>query len=207
MNSGDLLTVNNNLVILYSHPASVWSHRVRIVLEEKDIEYEIKSVEHYDSMPEDLLDINAGKLPTLVDRDLILWGSQVIMEYFDERYPNPGLMPNDPMTRGRCRLMLYRIEREWAPLIKKLQLGEGEALKALVNKLVALNSIFEEYKFYMSDDYSLVDVSLSAILWLMHKHGVKIPASAKAVHNYCQRLFERPSFDRALSEIEKSYVG
>ena len=103
--------------------------------------------------------------------------------------------------------MLYRIEREWAPLIKKLQTGNKEALKALVNKLVGLNAVFEEYDFYMSNEYSLVDVSLSSIIWLMHRHDVKIPLSAKALNKYCKRLFERPSFVNSLSEIEKSYVG
>src|SRR5688500_19755778 len=101
---------------LFSAPDDPWSHRTRIVIAEKAIDIEIVNVDSA-KYPEDLLDLNPyHTTPTLIDRDLVLYDSRVIMEYLDERFPHPPLMPVDPVTRAQFRLALFRIEHDWYSL-------------------------------------------------------------------------------------------
>jgi len=196
-----------SVMTLFSDPADVYSHRVRIVLFEKGINVDIIDVTP-DNKPEDLLDLNPyGSVPTLVDRELVLYGSQVIMEYLDERFPHPPLMPVDPVSRARIRLMLYRIERDLFDLYDIIAGGtekqSAKARKELRDSLIAAAPIFAEKPFFLSDDFSLVDCALVPLLWRLPQLGIELPKQAKPLTDYAQRLFARDAVKASLTEIEK----
>src|ERR1700761_2358751 len=110
-----------SVMTLFSAPSDPWSHRTRLVLAEKGIAIELVTVDVND-LPEDLIDLNPyHSIPTLVDRDLVLYDSRVIMEYLDERFPHPPLMPIDPVTRAQFRVALYRLERDWYGLAQDIE--------------------------------------------------------------------------------------
>lgn len=194
-------------MVLYSRPECPLSHRVRIVLAEKNIGAEIVDVDP-DNPPEDLIDLNTyDSLPVLVDRDLVLYNSQIIMEYLDERFPHPPLMPVDPVSRARTRMMLYRIDEDWYRILGDIS-GEDEARAAEARKtiyegLILMAPILAKKPFFMSDDFALVECSLAPILWRLPHYGIELPPQAKAVKQYARRLFERESFQASLSEIER----
>ncbi len=191
-------------MMLFSSPSCCFSHRTRIVLAEKGINVDICDVDS-DHPPEDLLDLNPQhSLPTLVDRDLVLYDSRVIMEYLDERFPHPPLLPVDPVNRARFRLALSRIESDWYSLLPQLE-GEGanEARQALQDSLTASAVVFEAKPFFLSEEFSLVDCSLAPLLWRLSHYGIELPPQAHAVEEYGERLFKRPSFSKSLSAVEQ----
>jgi RNA polymerase-associated protein len=153
---------------LYSNPASIHSHRARIVLAEKGIVIDIVSVEN-DELPEDLLDLNPyHSTPTLLDRELVLYDSRVIMEYIDERFPHPPLMPVDPVSRAQVRLALYRVEKDWYSLAEQLDKATDKKQAAQVRKilqesLLSSADVFAAKRFFLSDEYSLVDTASSSM--------------------------------------------
>ncbi len=195
------------VMTLYSEDTCPLSHRVRIVLEEKSITADIISVDK-NNLPEDLIDLNPySSVPTLVDRDLVLYNSQIIVEYLDERYPHPPLMPVDPVSRARSRMMLHRIEHDWYGVLGDLT-GNSSAKAAAARKtiqdgLTLIAPIFVKKAFFMSDDFSLIDCSLAPLLWRLSHYGIKLPSQAKPVQEYAGRLFARESFQTSLTEIEK----
>ncbi len=191
---------------LFSGDLCPFSHMVRIVLAEKGINYESISVDP-NNTPEDLKDLNPyNEVPTLVDRDLVLYEHLVIMEYLDERFPHPPLMPVDPVARARNRLMVQRIERDWYSLYNKLEQGDKDSEKLrqeLRDSLVTISPIFEQKPFFMSEELSLIDCVMAPLLWRLPQVGVELPPSAKALVEYAARLFERDAFMQSLSEAEK----
>jgi len=195
------------VMTLYSEADCPLSHRVRIVLEEKSITADVISVDK-NNLPEDLIDLNPySSVPTLVDRDLVLYNSQIIVEYLDERYPHPPLMPVDPVSRARSRMMLYRIELDWYSLLGDLT-GSSNAKVAAARKtiqdgLTLIAPIFVKKSYFMSDDFSLIDCSLAPLLWRLPHYGIKLPAQAKPVQEYGDRLFAREAFQESLTEAEK----
>ena len=196
-----------SVMTLYSAPLEPHSHRARIVLAEKSIFYDVIDVTA-ENLPEDLLDLNPySTAPTLVDRDLVLYNSRVIMEYLDERFPHPPLMPVDPVSRARSRLMLYRIDRDWYELIEALVSGDetraNQARQEFRDSLLSILPIFEAKPYFMSDDFSLVDCSIAPLLWRLPAYGVELPNQAKAIFEYMERIFDRESFQSALSDQEK----
>ncbi len=195
------------VMTLYSEDDSPLSHRVRIVLEEKSINADIISVEK-NNLPEDLIDLNPySSVPTLVDRDLVLYDSQIIMEYLDERYPHPPLMPVDPVSRARSRMYLHRIELDWYSVLDDLNSRETSrvdaARKTIQDGLTLIAPIFVKKTFFMSDEFSLIDCSLAPILWRLSHYGIKLPSQAKPVQEYADRLFSRDAFQASLTEAEK----
>ena len=177
---------------------------VRIVLAEKGINYEVHDVDVNDT-PEDLKDLNPyNEVPTLVDRDLVLYGHQVIMEYLDERFPHPPLMPVDPVSRARNRLMLRRIERDWYTLSDKIAKGEDvdNVRKELSDSLLTVAPIFEQKKYFMSDDFTVMDCALAPLLWRLQHYGVVLPGSAKPLITYAATVFDREAFKESLTEAE-----
>src|SRR5579862_5974830 len=192
---------------LFSAPNDPWSHRTRIVLAEKGISIDIVSVEP-GKFPEDLLDLNPyHSVPTLVDRDLVLYDSRVIIEYLEERFPHPPLMPVDPVTRARFRLALYRVERDWYTLVDEIEQSPSKpharAKKVLRESLLASSDAFAVKPYFLSDEFSLVDCSIAPILWRLPKYEIDLPAQAKALHKYSERLFNRPAFKLSLTEAER----
>ncbi len=196
-------------MLLYSSPTSHYSHRVRIVLAEKDITVEIFDVNEQ-NMPEDLAQLNPyNDVPTLVDRDLALYESKVIMEYLDERFPHPPLLPVYPVARGESRLYIHRIEKDWCSLVDVIENSQDEnaiqiARDELKNGLVTVAPIFSEKPYFMSDEFTLVDCCLAPILWRLNDLGVDIKKSkqTKPLFDYMDRLFSRESFTLSLSEKE-----
>ena len=189
---------------LYSSDTDPYCHMVRIVLAEKGINYEVHDVDVNDT-PEDLKDLNPyNEVPTLVDRDLVLYGHQVIMEYLDERFPHPPLMPVDPVSRARNRLMLRRIERDWYTLSDKIARGEDvdNVRKELSDSLLTVAPIFEQKKYFMSDDFTVMDCAIAPLLWRLQHYGVVLPGSAKPLITYAATVFDREAFKESLTEAE-----
>jgi RNA polymerase-associated protein len=202
-----VITNKRSVMTLYSGANDPYSHRARIVLAEKNVTYEINIIEP-NMLPEDLIDLNPyNSVPTLVDRDLVLYDSRVIMEYLDERFPHPPLMPVDPVSRARSRLMLHRIDNDWYCLLTDL-LGENEkkkdkARQEFQNSLASTAPIFEAMPYFMSEEFSLVDCNIAPLLWRLNEYGVQIPPAAKSVRKYMDRVFSRPSFQESLTDMEK----
>lgn len=203
----DIPLTKRSVMTLFSDPRSPNSHRVRLVAKEKDIPMDVIEVDP-DNMPEDLIELNPyGSLPTLVDRELILYDAQVIIEYLDERYPHPPLMSVDPISKARSRQQLRQIETEWYPLVETIVRNEKaddvkRARRDLMERLIQMIPVFAHKDFFMSDDYTLVDASLAVLLWRLPSLGVELPKSAKAITDYSNRLMEREMFNESLSDDE-----
>ncbi|MBL4762881.1 MAG: glutathione S-transferase N-terminal domain-containing protein [Gammaproteobacteria bacterium] len=194
-------------MILYSAENDVQCHRARIVLAEKDISVDVLNV-NANGFHEDLHDINPyGSVPTLIDRDLALYDAGIIVEYLDERFPHPPLMPVDPVSRAKSRLFLYRIESDWYSLLPQLESGDSKEVKKagkmLQDSIVKSNDVFAAMPFFLSEEFSLVDCSIAPILWRLESYGVELPGQAKAVIDYAERVFARDSFQASLTEIER----
>ena len=196
-----------SVMTLYSGADCVYSHRVRILLAEKNITHEVLDVDP-DNKPEDLADLNPyNSLPTLVDRDLVLYDAGIIMEYLDERFPHPPLMPVDPVSRAKSRVLIYRIERDLYCYLPDIMSDDeavaAKARKSLKDSLTAIAPIFAQKPYFMSEEFTLVDCCIAPLLWRLPKLGIDLPASAKPLLNYMERLFERESFKASLTEKEK----
>lgn len=196
-----------SVMTLFSNATCPHSHRVRMVLAEKGITVEIVNIDP-DNLPEDLIDLNPYQsVPTLVDRELVLYDPQVVTEYLDERFPHPPLMPVDPVSRARSRLALYRIEKDWYSLIGDLESKNEKvatkARKTLRDSLASSAEVFGAKPFFLSDEFSLVDASIAPVLWRLKHYKVELPSQAKAVNDYAERLFARESFQASLTEAEK----
>ena len=198
----------------YSDGRSHYSHRVRIVLSEKGVTVETIDVDP-DNKPEDLATLNPyNSLPTLVDRDLVLYEPNIMMEYLDERFPHPPLFPVYPVARAQSRLWMYRIGRDWCSLVDTLMAGKGSAAalekarKELRESLISIAPIFSEKPFFMSDEFSIVDCCVTPILWRLPVMGIDLPntKSVKPLLAYRDRLFERDSITASLSEQEKEMI-
>lgn len=195
-------------MIFYSGGDDHFSHRVRIVLAEKGVAVDIVEVGE-DSPPEELADLNPyNSVPTLLDRDLVLYESKVMMEYLDERFPHPPLLPVYPVARARSRLWMHRIEREWCPLVDRIQAGSkkeaDKARKELRESLVGISPIFEDMPYFMSEEFTLVDCCMAPILWRLPMLGIELPEKqVRPLISYMDRLFAREGFKAALSEAER----
>ena len=196
------------VITLFSRPSCLLCHRARLVLAEKGIRFDLYEVDRADP-PEDLIDLNPyHSVPTLVDRDLVLYESRVIMEYLDERFPHPPLMPIDPVNRARFRLALYRIENDWYRLLPKIEgtrRTEADRARAMLrDSLTASAAVFDAKPFFLSDEFSLVDCTLAPLLWRLPSFGINLPYEARPVVEYGERVFSRPAFRHSLSTVEQS---
>ena len=198
-----------NRLACYSDPADHYSHRVRIVLAEKGVSAEIISVE-VGRHPPKLIEVNPyGSLPTLVDRDLALWESTVVMEYLDERYPHPPLLPVYPVARANSRLLIHRIQRDWCALVDLIldsrtkEPARVQARKELRESLTGVSALFADKPFFLSDEQSLVDCCLLPILWRLPVLGIELPRPAKPLLDYMERQFAREAFQASLSGVER----
>ena len=197
-----------SVMTLFSRPTGPWSHRVRLVLAEKSINIDFVDVAE-GTLPEDLLDLNPyNTVPTLVDRDLVLYDSRVIIEYLDERFPHPPLMPVDPVTRAQFRLALYRIERDWYSVAEQIAGGGDrkpvtQARKVLQDSIVSSVEIFSAKRFFLSEEFSLVDCTIAPILWRLPTYNIELPTQARPILKYMDEVFARPSFQESLTELEQ----
>lgn len=186
-----------------------YSHRVRIVLAEKAVTVDIIDVDPFNK-PDELADVNPyNELPALVDRDLVLYEPNVMMEYLDERFPHPPLLPVYPVARAESRLYMYRIQRDWAALAdliltSKDQAAIEKAQKELRESLINVAPIFQEKPYFMSDEFTIVDCCLAPILWRLPILGVEISKEqAQPLFDYMDLIFDRESFKESLSEAEQ----
>tara|TARA_B110000503_G_scaffold13903_1_gene18926 strand:+ start:43991 stop:44596 length:606 start_codon:yes stop_codon:yes gene_type:complete len=194
----------------FSDSTSHYSHRVRIVLAEKGVTVDLVETDPAHP-PAELADLNPyNSLPTLVDRDLVLYESKVMMEYLDERFPHPPLLPVYPVARAESRLFIYRIERDWSALVDAILHTRSDnvvkkSVKELRESIIGIAPIFAEKRFFMSDEFTLVDCCIAPILWRLPALGVEIRASkqTKPLQTYMDTLFNRESFQESLTEHER----
>lgn len=198
----------------YSDGTSHYSHRVRVVLAEKGVTVETIDVD-MDDKPEDLASLNPyNTLPTLVDRDLVLYEANIMMEYLDERFPHPPLFPVYPVARAQSRLWIHRIKTDWCKLVDPIMAGDGtpsqldKMRNELRDSLISIAPIFGEKPFFMSDEFTIVDCCVTPILWRLPIMGIELPKNktTKPLLEYRDRLFERDSVMASLSEQEKEMV-
>ncbi len=202
-----LVPNRRSVMTLFSGARDAHSHRARLVLAEKGIAVDIVNIEE-GGVPEDLIDLNPYQsVPTLVDRELVLYDAHVIMEYLDERFPHPPLMPVDPVSRAKARLMMYRIDRDWYSLAHDIEhKGEKTAAKArkmLRDSLTSSAEVFAAMPFFLSEEFSLVDCYVAPLLWRLPSYRIELPKQAKAVQDYAQRIFSRESFRKSLTDLER----
>lgn len=204
-----MVTVTNrrSVMTLFADPKDLPGHSVRLVLMEKDINVEINYVTD-ENKPEDLNTLNPyGKLLTLIDRDLVLYDSQIMMEYLDERYPHPPLMPVDPVARAANRQLRYRISQDLYSLAFDIENGDQllseKSKKLLKDNLLILSPIFDQFKYFMSDEFSLVDLCMSTILWRLDRWNIRLGLSEKKLIKYAEQIFEMESFQSSLSDFER----
>ncbi len=196
-----------SVMVLYSDAISPIGHCVRIVLAEKDIHAEVNYI-NADSRPEDVSELNPyNTVLTLIDRDLVLYDAQIIMEYLDERFPHPPLMPVDPVSRASNRQLRYRVMRDLYSLLDDLtgvnEIAAANAKKNIRDHLTAIAPVFSQLPYFMSEEYTLTDCCLAPLLWRLDSYGIKLPAPARALDNYAERLFERSAFKISMSEQER----
>ena len=201
------LANRRSVMTLYCDAADPIGHGVRIVLAEKDINVDINYVDE-ENRPEDLNDLNPyDSILTLIDRELVIYDAQIMMEYLDERYPHPPLMPVDPVSRATNRQFRYRVIRDLYGILEDMvsanEIAAANARKTIRDNLLAIAPIFSQHEFFMSDEYSLVDCCLSPLLWRLQFYGVKLTAQAKPILKYAERIFARDGFQASLSPFER----
>ncbi|MCE5361475.1 glutathione S-transferase N-terminal domain-containing protein [Candidatus Igneacidithiobacillus taiwanensis] len=198
------------LMTLYSAPDCVFAHRVRFVLEEKAMEYQTIDVD-FNNKPQDLLELNPyGEVPTLVDRDLAVIESFLIIEYLDERFPHPPLIPVDPISRARVRVGLMQFDRDWFyPLFLRGYSSEDQeqARNSLRRSLAQLSTLLSQQRYLFGDELSIADCALAPLLWRLPSLGIEMPKGAKATQDYMQQIFALESFQRSLTPAEKALRG
>ncbi len=205
------ITTRKSVMTLFSSPTCAMSHCARLVLHEKGVTADI---EYFDvnEPPEDLLELNPnGTSPTLIERDLVLYDSRIIMEYLDERFPHPPLHQMDPVSRASARMLIKRIDQDWYQLLDEI-LNSGEkksarAKKMLRESLLAAAPAFEAHPYFMSEEYSLIDCAMAPLLWRLPSLGIDITGLGKGITAYANRLFSRKAFKESLSPEEKEMVA
>ena len=195
------------MMTLYSGTTCPFSHRCRIVLYEKGMDFQIIDVDLFNK-PEDLAALNPyNQTPVLVERDLILYESNIINEYIDERFPHPQLMPPDPVMRARARLFLYRFEKEMFDHLDSIERGSQKAAdkaRAVIrDNLATIAPVFTRQKFMLGDEFSMLDVAIAPLLWRIDHYAIQLPKQAAPLQKYAERLFSRPAFIEALTPSEK----
>lgn len=199
------IVAKRTIMSLFSDIDDVYSHQVRIVLAEKGVNVEIIASKD-DEPGEDLLAFNPyGTVPTLIDRELVLYESRIIMEYLDERFPHPPLLPVYPVARAETRKMMHRIEQDWYYLMDYILRDENaeQARANLFESLTSLDPIFADKLYFLSDEFSLLDCALAPLLWRLPKLGMEIGPQYKGLTTYMQRVFKRDSFQVSLTDAER----
>jgi RNA polymerase-associated protein len=199
-----------SVMTLYSGSSDPYSHRARIVLAEKGVTFDLYEID-VENQVDALVEINPyNTVPTLVDRDLVLYESEIIMEYLDERFPHPPLMPVYPVARARSRLMLHRVNRDWYVLMNKIlakstPADEVEATrKALRESITSVSPMFKEMPYFLSEEFSLVDCAIAPLLWRLRAMGIVLPPEGQPVMEYAKRLFSREAFQVSLTDTERA---
>lgn len=200
------------IMTLFSGGYCLQSHICRVVLFEKEVEYHNEQIESA-STSNEMAEFNPyNETPTLVDRDLVLYGTQIICEYLDERLPHPPLMPVDPVNRGRARLMILRMQRDWLEAVGSVDLAKNKKLdsaskQSIRDGLISISPVFAEQPYLLGDEFTIVDCFMGPLLWRLPILKVELPRQAASVVKYAERLFSRPAFVASLSEAESEMRG
>lgn len=204
------MVANTLNITLYSCAVDIESHYCRLVLAEKDIPVNLIEV-HTNALPEDVLHLSPyQRVPLLIDRDVVLYETRTIVEYIDERFPHPALLPMHPSGRAKTRLLCYRVFHDWISKAEKIVNTEDKTIKAqqaklLADSLTSVKAIFAEQPYFLSESFSMVDCALSTLLWRLPILGVDLPAQAKPIIQYAQRMFMREGFAQSLSAQERRF--
>ncbi len=198
---------SRSVLTLYTTADSIQCHRVRLILAAKGVTYEREMVDPAQP-PEDLVELNPyGDVPTLVERDMVLYDTSVVCEYLDERYPHPPLMPIDPLSRARLRLAAARIEYDWLPLVETIQAGgrpADAARKHLREQLLSAVSLFRASRYFLNPEMSLADCLVAPVVWRLPVLGVDLGREGKPIADYGERIFRTQGFTRSLTDAEKA---
>ena len=199
------------MMVLYSGTTCPFSQRCRLVLFEKGMDFEIRDVDLFNK-PEDISTMNPyGQVPILVERELILYESNIINEYIDERFPHPQLMPADPLMRARARLMLFNFEKELFVHVRSLENEKSrsaeksheKARNEIRDRLTTLAPLFLKNKYMLGEEFSMLDVAIAPLLWRLDHYGVELSKTAAPLMKYAERIFSRPAYIEALTPSEK----
>ncbi len=199
------------MMVLYSGTTCPFSQRCRLVLFEKGMDFEVRDVDLFNK-PEDISTMNPyGQVPILVERDLILYESNIINEYIDERFPHPQLMPADPLMRSRARLMLFNFEKELFTHVhvlesEKAKVGDRSQERArneIRDRLTTLAPLFLKNKYMLGEEFSMLDVAVAPLLWRLDHYGIEFSKTAAPLMKYAERIFSRPAYIEALTPSEK----
>lgn len=201
------IATKRSVMICFSESTSINGHRVRFVLAEKGIQHEVELVDGANP-PEELLELNPYfSLPTLLDRDLVLYDPQVIIEYLDERFPHPPLMPVDPVARAHARITVQRIISDLYCFVPELEDSTerkaAKARKGLRDLLVSSIELFTLKRFFLQDEFSVMDATIAPLLWRLPMYGIELPAQARGIDEYAAQIFARPGFQASLTEDER----
>jgi RNA polymerase-associated protein len=196
-----------SVMTLFSGESDLYSHQTRIVLAEKGVNVEIIQA-NKDHWPAEIAELNPkNEVPVLVDRDLVLYNSRIIMEYLDERFPHPPLMPVYPVERGKSRLLMQRVETEWYPLVAAI-MGDDVAVSdaartKLREQILMVAPVFDHFSYFMAEDFTLVDCYMAPLLWRLPELGIELPQDLLGLKTYMVRVFERESFQASMTETER----
>lgn len=202
------LTNRRSVMTLFSGQSDPYSHQIRLVLAVKGVPADIIEVDP-ETKPEDLLDLNPyGTLPTLVERDLVLYQPDVIMEFLDERFPHPPLLPVYPVARANSRLIAHRMRQDWYAHYETIQRSEDAKVvavsrKQLLESLILSAPLFSKKPFFMSDEFSLLDCYVAPLLWRLPSLEISLPESVEVIYDYSERIFNIPAFQCSLTELER----
>ena len=200
-----LLANRRSAILLFSLPNCLESHRTRIVIKEKEISAEIHEVD-LNNIPEEVKILSPyDEYPSLVDRELVLQNSRVIIEYLDERFPHPPLLPVDPISRAKFRLALNEIEHNWYSKYAEAyndEVLDDNFVTEVKNYFLEIAPLIKK-KFFMSDDFGLVDCSIAPLLWRLKSLDFDLAENNKVIADYSERIFEREAFQDSLTETEK----
>jgi len=197
-------------MVLFHDDIGHRSQKVRIVIAEKGITCNLEVLKK-DDLPKEILEINPeGYLPLLVDRELSLYHSGLIVEYLDERFPHPPLLPVYPVSRAQFRLILQRIEKDWAANLDILENSSStkpqlsKARTDLQKNISNSLSLFDNKKFFRSDEFSVLDSVIIPILLRLEYHQIKIPnnKASKPLFSYIERMQELPSVKDSFTSLE-----
>jgi RNA polymerase-associated protein len=198
-------------MVLYSGTTCPFSQRCRLVLFEKGMDFEIRDVDLFNK-PEDISTMNPyGQVPILVERELVLYESNIINEYIDERFPHPQLMPADPLQRARARLMLFNFEKELFVHVHVLENEKNSSSSKVLDKaraeirdrLTQLAPLFVKNKYMLGEEFSMLDVAVAPLLWRLDHYGIDLSKTAAPLLKYAERIFSRPAYIEALTPSEK----
>ena len=199
------------MMVLYSGTTCPFSQRCRFVLFEKGMDFEIRDIDLYNK-PEDISVMNPyGQVPILVERDLVLYESNIINEYIDERFPHPQLMPADPVMRARTRLFLYNFEKELFVHVSTLEDRSAKpdekklanARQNIRDRLAQLAPMLLKNKYMLGENFSMLDVAIAPLLWRLDYYGIELSKNAAPLLKYAERIFSRPAYIEALTPSEK----